>query len=133
MISCRVIQARAWLASTSWSEPFSAEGQEVLGWRDVPVDNQGLGEDVIKRLSRSFDKYLSAAACPSRMSTPSERKLYIIRKRAGHAIRALGLHHAMEYYVPSFSARTIVYKGMLLAHQVGQYYKDLQDPDFTSP
>jgi glutamate synthase (NADPH) large chain len=56
-----------------------------------------------------------------------ERKLYIIRKSSGHAIQALKLAHGKEFYVPSMSARTACYKGMLLAHQVGQYYKDLQD------
>ena len=61
-----------------------------------------------------------------------ERKLYIIRKSSGHAIQALKLAHGKEFYVPSMSARTIVYKGMLLANQVGNYYKDLQDPRFVS-
>jgi glutamate synthase (NADPH/NADH) large chain len=57
-----------------------------------------------------------------------ERKLYVIRKTASHAIQALELTHGKEFYVPSMSARTIVYKGLLLADQVGTYYKDLQDP-----
>jgi glutamate synthase (NADPH/NADH) large chain len=56
-----------------------------------------------------------------------ERKLYVIRKSAVHAIEALHLLHGKEYFVPSMSARTIVYKGLLLADQVGVYYKDLQD------
>jgi glutamate synthase (NADPH/NADH) large chain len=57
-----------------------------------------------------------------------ERKLYVIRKSSGHAIQALKLQHGNEFFVPSMSARTIVYKGLLLADQVGVYYKDLQDP-----
>ena len=57
-----------------------------------------------------------------------ERKLYIIRKSSGHAIQALKLRHGKEFYVPSMSTRTIVYKGMLLADQVGTFYLDLQDP-----
>ncbi len=61
-----------------------------------------------------------------------ERKLYIIRKSSGHAIQALQLAHGKEFYVPSMSARTIAYKGMLLAYQVGPYYKDLQDPRVVS-
>lgn len=108
-----------------------AEGQEVLGWRDVPVDNSGLGEGV-----KAIEPVIRNVFVGRGLSTPDidsfERKLYIIRKRAGHAIRSLGLHHAKEYYVPSFSARTIVYKGMLLANQVGQYYLDLKDPELTS-
>jgi glutamate synthase (NADPH/NADH) large chain len=61
-----------------------------------------------------------------------ERKLYVIRKSAVHAIEALKLLHGKEYFVPSMSARTVVYKGLLLADQVGVYYKDLQDPRCVS-
>ena len=109
----------------------AGEGQEVLGWRDVPVDNRGLGEGV-----KAIEPVIRQIFVGRGLSTPDidafERKLYIIRKRASHAIRALGLHHAREYYAASLSARTIVYKGMLLARQVGEYYRDLQDPDFAS-
>ncbi|MFN4148242.1 MAG: glutamate synthase large subunit, partial [Rhodocyclaceae bacterium] len=56
-----------------------------------------------------------------------ERKLYVIRKEAGHRVQALKLADGKMFYVPSMSARTIVYKGMLLADQVGQYYRDLND------
>ena len=61
-----------------------------------------------------------------------ERKLYVIRRRAANAIRALGLEHSKEFYQPSMSARTIVYKGLLLADQVGEYYIDLKDPRCVS-
>ncbi len=56
-----------------------------------------------------------------------ERKLYVIRKTARHAIQDLHLKHGKEYFVASMFARTIVYKGLLLANQVGAYYQDLQD------
>ncbi|RYF39132.1 MAG: glutamate synthase subunit alpha, partial [Comamonadaceae bacterium] len=56
-----------------------------------------------------------------------ERKLYVIRKTASANIQALKLKHSKEYYVPSMSSRTVVYKGLLLADQVGVYYKDLSD------
>ena len=61
-----------------------------------------------------------------------ERKLYVIRKTASSAIQALKLTHSREYYVPSMSCRTIIYKGLLLADQVGKYYQDLQDPRVVS-
>jgi maltose/moltooligosaccharide transporter len=61
-----------------------------------------------------------------------ERKLYVIRRRAANAIRCLGLEHGKEFYQPSMSARTIVYKGLLLADQVGEYYVDLKDPRCVS-
>ncbi|MBP6382663.1 MAG: glutamate synthase subunit alpha, partial [Pseudomonadales bacterium] len=61
-----------------------------------------------------------------------ERKLYVIRKTASSAIKALRLTHSHEYYVPSMSCRTVIYKGLLLADQVGRYYLDLQDPRAVS-
>jgi glutamate synthase (NADPH) large chain len=61
-----------------------------------------------------------------------ERKLYVIRKTASHKIQALKLKHGKEYFVPSMSTRTVVYKGLLLADQVGRYYKDLADPRVVS-
>jgi hypothetical protein len=61
-----------------------------------------------------------------------ERKLYIIRKKSGHAIQALRLRHGKEFYVTSMSSRTIVYKGMLLAHQVGEYFVDSRDESMIS-
>ncbi len=108
-----------------------AEGQVLLGWREVPTHNAGLSartqevEPVIRQVfiargSRDMD------------TDALERKLYVIRKRAGHAIRALRLRHGQEFYVPSLSTRTIVYKGMLLAHQVGEYYLDLHDESMVS-
>ena len=61
-----------------------------------------------------------------------ERKLYIIRKTASHAIQNLNLRHGKEYFVPSMSTRTVVYKGLLLATQVGEYFEDLRDERATS-
>ncbi|MFT3774649.1 MAG: glutamate synthase large subunit [Minicystis sp.] len=108
-----------------------AEGQEMLGWRDVPVDNHGLGAGV-----KASEPVIRQVLVARGLSTPDveafERKLYVIRKRSGHAIRALGLSRAHQFYVPSFSARTLVYKGMLLAHQVGEFYVDLQDEALAS-
>ncbi len=108
-----------------------AEGQIVLGWRDVPVDNSVLGESV--KLLEPVTRQIFIGRGPDVFVTDAlERKLYIIRKRSGHAIQALRLKHGKEFYVPSFSARTIVYKGLLLADQVGNYFLDLQNPGFES-
>jgi len=102
------------------------EGQVLLGWRDVPCDNAGLGESV-KRIEPRIRQVFIGRGAGVTVTDALERKLYIIRKSSGHAIQALKLLHGKEFYVPSMSARTIVYKGMLLAGQVGAYYKDLQD------
>src|SRR6185295_5529915 len=98
-----------------------AEGQVVLGWRDVPVDREmpmsptvRLKEPVIRQvfIGRGADVIVPDAL---------ERKLYVIRKTASAAIQALKLTHSREYYVPSMSCRTVIYKGLLLADQVGKY------------
>ncbi|HYS57708.1 MAG TPA: glutamate synthase central domain-containing protein, partial [Burkholderiales bacterium] len=102
------------------------EGQVLLGWRDVPVDNSDLAESA-KRIEPVIRQVFIGRGKGVTVTDALERKLYIIRKSSGHAIQALKLAHGKEFYVPSMSARTACYKGMLLAHQVGQYYKDLQD------
>ncbi|HKY02997.1 MAG TPA: glutamate synthase central domain-containing protein, partial [Burkholderiales bacterium] len=106
------------------------EGQVLLGWRDVPVDSSILGESV-KRIEPLIRQVFIGGQGVT-VTDALERKLYIIRKSSGHAIQALHLEHGKEFYSPSISARTIVYKGMLLADQVGAYYKDLQDPRVVS-
>ena len=108
-----------------------AEGQQLLGWRDVPRDNSCLGESV-RKIEPVIRQVFIGRGKGVTVTDALERKLYIIRVSAGHAIRALGLQHGAEFYVPSLSARIVVYKGMLLAGQVGNYYRDLQDPRFVS-
>ncbi len=107
------------------------EGQVLLGWRDVPVDPSDLGESV-KRVEPVMRQVFIGRGADVTVTDALERKLYIIRKSSGHAIQALKLAHGKQFYVPSMSARTIVYKGMLMADQVGKYYLDLQDPRLVS-
>ncbi|HTP94369.1 MAG TPA: glutamate synthase-related protein [Burkholderiales bacterium] len=107
------------------------EGLELLGWRDVPVDNSDLAEPA-KRVEPVIRQVFIGRGADVTVTDALERKLYVIRKASGHAIQALKLEHGKEFYVPSMSARTVVYKGMLLAHQVGEYYRDLQDPRAVS-
>jgi glutamate synthase (NADPH/NADH) large chain len=107
------------------------EGQVLLGWRDVPVDNSDLAEPA-KKLEPVMRQVFIGRGKRVTVTDALERKLYIIRKSSGHAIQALKLAHGKEFYVPSMSARTVCYKGLLLAYQVGEYYKDLQDPRVES-
>ena len=102
------------------------EGQILLGWRDVPVDNADLAEPA-KKLEPVIRQVFIGRGRRVTVTDALERKLYIIRKSSGHAIQALKLKHGKEFYVPSMSARTVCYKGMLLAYQVGEYYLDLKD------
>jgi len=107
------------------------EGQQLLGWRDVPVDDSSLGATA--RSTAPVIRQVFVGAGRGQLDRDAfERKLYVIRKGLGHAIRALGLANAGDFYVPSFSHRTIVYKGMLLAEQVGSFYPDLKDRRFVS-
>jgi glutamate synthase (NADPH/NADH) large chain len=107
------------------------EGQVLLGWRDVACDSSGLG-DSVRKIEPVIRQVFIGRGKGVTVTDALERKLYIIRKSFGHAIRALKLAHGEEFYAPSLSARTIVYKGMLLAGQVGSYYQDLQDKRVVS-
>src|SRR5574341_521887 len=102
------------------------QGQHLLGWRDVPVDNADLAEPA-RKLEPVIRQVFIGRGRGITVTDALERKLYIIPKSAGHAIQALKLQHGKEFYVPTMSARTVCYKGMLLAYQVGEYYLDLKD------
>jgi glutamate synthase (NADPH) large chain len=107
------------------------EGQILLGWRDVPRDPSLLGESV-KGIEPVIRQVFIGRGAGVRVTDALERKLYIIRKAAGHAIQALRLKHGKAYYVPSMSARTVLYKGMLMARDMADYYLDLKDPRVMS-
>ncbi len=109
-----------------------AEGQVLLGWRDVPVDAELPMSPTVREKEPVIRQIFIGRGPDVIVPDALERKLYVIRKTASSAIQALKLTHSREYYVPSMSCRTVIYKGLLLAHQVGTYYKDLSDPRLTS-
>ena len=104
-----------------------AEGQVVLGWRDVPVDADMPMSPTVRACEPVIRQLFIGRGADVMVPDALERKLYVIRKTASHAIQAMGLVHGKEYFVPSASVRTVVYKGLLLADQVGRYYLDLAD------
>jgi glutamate synthase (NADPH/NADH) large chain/glutamate synthase (ferredoxin) len=106
----------------------AAEGQVVLGWRDVPTDAGMPMSPRVRAKEPLIRQIFIGRGADVVVQDALERKLYVIRKTASSAIQSLQLQHGQEYYVPSMSSRTIVYKGLLLADQVGIYYKDLADP-----
>ncbi len=110
---------------------IKAEGQILLGWRDVPVDNSGLGESV-KAVEPFVRQVFIKRGKKTADQDAFERKLFVIRKTAEHAVRALPKDQGKGFYVPSLSSRTLVYKGMLLADQVGKYFLDLQQAAVVS-
>ena len=106
------------------------EGLAVLGWRDTPVYASAIG-----RVARASQPYIQQifVGCASGMDEDTfERKLYIVRKRAENEVRESGVEDAETFYVPSLSCRTIVYKGLLLATQITNFYRELSDPDVMS-
>src|SRR6201996_3614473 len=109
-----------------------AEGQVLLGWRDVPVDREMPMSPTVRAKEPVLRQIFIGRGADVIVPDALERKLYVIRKTASAAIQALKLTHSREYYVPSMSCRTIIYKGLLLADQVGKYYKDLADPRVVS-
>ena len=108
------------------------EGQVVLGWRDVPVDREMPMSPTVRDSEPVIRQIFIGRGPDVMVQDALERKLYIIRKSSAHRIRSLNLKHGSEYFVPSMSTRTVVYKGLLLADQVGRYYRDLQDPECKS-
>ncbi|AGX87701.1 glutamate synthase-related protein [Candidatus Symbiobacter mobilis] len=104
------------------------EGQVVLGWRDVPIDREMPMSPVVRAKEPVIRQLFIGRGNDVIVQDALERKLYVIRKTASTRIRGLQLHHGQEYYVASMSTRTVVYKGLLLASQVGTYYLDLRDP-----
>ena len=108
------------------------EGQIVLGWRDVPIDVKMPMSPTVKKTEPVIRQIFIGRGREIMTTDALERKLYVIRKTGSHAIQDLHLKHGKEYFVASMSARTIVYKGLLLASQVGAYYCDLQDSKAVS-
>ena len=105
------------------------EGQSCLGWRDVPRDNRSIAD-----AARAIEPVMRQVFVASNAADQAafERKLFVIRKRVEHEVRALKLEDGEQFYIPSLSSRVLVYKGMLLAAEVGVYYQDLQDSEMVS-
>ncbi len=114
-------------------EKFIAkEGQQLIGWRDVPTDEAGLGAAVLASMP-VIKQCIIARGAGTADQDAFERKLITIRKQLQNPLAELAEKHDLpeitQLYMPSFSSRTVVYKGLLLANQVGSFYRDLGDPD----
>ena len=113
------------------AEVAQSEGQPLLGFRDVPVDNSSLSKAPEIAASEPVHRQVFIGRGAEIDSDDDyERRLYILRKVISGRIYAETDGRDNGFYVVSLSARTIVYKGMFLAYQVGAYYKDLTDPRF---
>jgi glutamate synthase (NADPH) large chain len=110
---------------------IAKEGQTLIGWRDVPVSTAGLGRAVVEQMPVIRQAIIGRGVnCEDQDAF--ERKLLAIRKQAQNPLAALEEKHNLpglaSFYMPSLSTRTIVYKGLLLADQVGSFYDDLRNP-----
>jgi glutamate synthase (ferredoxin) len=110
-----------------FEEVVQAEGQHFLGWRTVPTDDSTLG-----RTACAGEPAVRQAIIGRGGDFPDdlafERKLFVIRRQAEKAIRYAAEAGDGDFYIPSLSCRTIVYKGMLTATQVEEFYPELHDP-----
>jgi glutamate synthase (NADPH/NADH) large chain len=106
---------------------IAAEGQTLLGWRDVPVDTGVLGES-IKPIEPVIRQFFVGCGANCADAEALERKLYVIRKQSHATVRAKKLPEGAAFYIASLSTRTIIYKGMVIPERLALYYKDLKDP-----
>ncbi|MFO7612281.1 MAG: glutamate synthase large subunit [Clostridia bacterium] len=111
-----------------FEQSVSREGQEFLGWRKLPLEDTCLGKTALECMPFIMQAFIARSEDLS-TEMDFERKLYIIRKQTENTLEREKID---GFYIPSLSSRTIVYKGMLLAEQVGRFYKDLTHPSFKS-
>jgi len=104
----------------------AAEGQIGLGWRAVPCDDSWLG-DTVKPKAPDIRQFFIARGKDTKDQLAFERKLFVIRKQAHHAIWDNGYDEGAEFYLASLSSRTLVYKGMMLGPNLSKFYADLAD------
>ena len=123
-------EARA-LCETTLERFVRAEGQTVLGWRDVPVQHSALGESIKPNAPVIRQIFIGRGA-----DTPDndafERKLFVIRKQTHTDVRAKRVDTSGAFYIASLSTRTIIYKGMVIAARLAAFYDDLRDERLES-
>ena len=110
-----------------------AEGLEVLGWRDVPIDLTKIGVDARDACPHIAQVFIGPGV-GIKDASHLERKLFIVRKVLENSMGESGLNDDQVdcFYICSMSCNTIVYKGLLMAHQIAEFYLDLQDEDLAS-
>ena len=106
------------------------EGLTVLGWRDTPLNGDAIGREA--RAMQPYIEQVFLRGANGWTEDQLERKLYVVRRRAEAAVASLDIREKDFFYVPSLSSRTIVYKGLLLAPQIAEFYEELRDPSTRS-
>jgi len=115
------------------AEICAEEGQKLIGWRKVPTDADKADLGRTARAAAPEIEQLFIVAGDDLEGDAFERKLYLIRKRASHRLRSdASLKQAKYFFVCSLSTKVLIYKGMLTPGQLPAFYRDLNDPDYTS-
>jgi glutamate synthase domain-containing protein 2/glutamate synthase domain-containing protein 1/glutamate synthase domain-containing protein 3 len=116
---------RAWQKQI-FAEVIAAEGQRLLGWRDVPIDPDAIGQTARDAMP-AFEQIFIGAA-DGLDQDAFDRKLYVIRR----LVEKQNLARGAYFHVPNLASRTLLYKGMFLAHQTTEFFPDLRAPDIES-
>ena len=104
-------------------------GQRLIGWRDVRVNESVLGP-AARESAPVIRQVFIGSTCED--DATFERKLFVIRKWAERTVRETTLAGKGSFYIPSLSSRTIIYKGLLLAEQLAEFYVELKDESMVS-
>ena len=112
---------------------IGAEGLTLLGWRTVPVDPDELGRDA-RAVMPAIRQFFVTAESENLESDELQRKLYTLRKVIENGLPECGLNEedADYFYICSLSNSTLVYKGLLMAHQIAGFYLDLNEESLVS-
>jgi glutamate synthase domain-containing protein 2/glutamate synthase domain-containing protein 1/glutamate synthase domain-containing protein 3 len=105
-------------------------GVGLIGWRDTPINGNTIGR--VARNTQPYIEQIFLRRAPDMDQDAFERKLYVVRKLVEAAVAESDLKEKGFFYLPSLSSRTIVYKGLLLAPQIANFYKELSDPELMS-
>ena len=107
------------------------EGQRFLGWRDVPVSPGNIGT-LSARVMPTIRQFLVGRGEVTEAGRDFDLRLLVIRKQAEKAILGDDLSAKSGFYICSLSSKTVVYKGLIMAHQLSDFYHDLNDEEMVT-
>ncbi|MCM8813259.1 MAG: glutamate synthase large subunit [Candidatus Omnitrophica bacterium] len=110
---------------------IQAEGQELIGWREVPVDNTAIGA-AARQTQPVIEQVFIRKNPQIKDALAFERRLYLIRKQVENTVRSSALQQKSFFYITNLSSRTFIYKGLLMPDQVDKFYLDLQSERLVS-
>ncbi len=122
---------KANLAIAAIEKAIKNEGQNLIGWRDVPVDNTVLGETV-KNNAPIIRQFFIKKGKSAQTEKEFQRKLYVVRKQSLFLLEEQLNEDCDDFYIVSLSTRTIIFKGMVLAPNLSKFYKDFQNQSFKT-